>query len=82
MGVIKKENLIGLMTDLLGVPYHILKTQEELQAEQSQAQQQQMIEQLTQAAPAMGSAVKDTGAGLQSLAQTAQIGLGGQGNIS
>jgi hypothetical protein len=39
MGVLKKENLVALMTDLLGVPYFIMKSQEELAAEQQQAQQ-------------------------------------------
>lgn len=82
MGVLKKENLVALMTDLLGVPYHILKTQEELQAEKDQAQQQQMIEQMMQAAPAMGQAVKNTSDGIKNIAQTAQIGLGGDSNMN
>lgn len=82
MGVIKQENLVGLMTDLLGVPYFIIKTQEELQAEKDQAAQQQMIEQLTQAAPAMGQAVKNTSDGMKNIAQTAQIGLSGNSNMN
>jgi hypothetical protein len=82
MEVIKKDTLVGLMTDLLGVPYHILKTQEELAAEQQQKQEQQMMEQMMQAGPAMGASIKDTTEGLQNLAQTAQVGLQGTGNIN
>lgn len=79
LGVLKKENLVAMMTDLLGVPYWVLKTQDELMQEQQQAQQQQMMEQLMQAAPAMGSAVKDSSEGLKNMAETAQMGITGQG---
>lgn len=82
LGVLNKENLVGIMTDLLGVPYTVLKTQEELLAEQQQAQQKQMMEQLLQAGPALADTLKGTSEGLQNLAQTQQIGLGGQGNIN
>ena len=81
LGVLKKENLVAMMTDLLGVPYWVLKTQDELMQEQQQAQQQQMMEQLMQAAPAMGSAVKDSSEGLKNMAETAQMGLTGQGVV-
>lgn len=79
LGVLKKENLVAMMTDLLGVPYWVLKTQDELMQEQQQAQQQQMMEQLMQAAPAMGSAVKDSSEGLKNMAETAKMGITGQG---
>ena len=82
MGVLKKDNLVAMLTDLLGVPYHILKTQEEMAAEEQQKAQQQMMEQLMQAGPALGSTLKDTSEGLQNLSQTAQVGLQGQGNIN
>ena len=81
LGVLKQENLVAMMTDLLGVPYWILKTQDELMAEKQQAQQQQMMEQMMQAAPAMGSAVKDSSEGLKNMAETAQMGLTGQGVV-
>lgn len=81
LGVLKQENLVAMMTDLLGVPYWILKTQDELMAEKQQAQQQQMMEQMMQAAPAMGSAVKDSSEGLKNMAETAQMGLTGQGAV-
>ena len=82
LGVLKKENLVGLMTDLLGVPYYVLKTQEEMAAEQAQAQQQQMMEQLMQAGPAMAETAKGTTESIQNLAQTAQIGLSGQSSMN
>lgn len=82
LGVLKKENLVGLMTDLMGIPYYVLKTQEELQAEQAQAQQQQMMEQMMQMAPAMAETAKGTTESIQNLAQTAQIGLGGQSSLN
>ena len=81
LGILKKENLIATMVDLLGVPYWVLKTQEELQGEQTQAQRQQFIDTLLQAGPALGQTVKNTSEGIQNLAQTAQVGLEGQGNI-
>lgn len=81
LGVLKRENLVGLLTDLLGVPYFIMKSQEELQSEEQQKQQEAMINQLMQAAPALGSSIKDTSQGLQNLAQTAQVGIQGQGTI-
>lgn len=80
LNVLKKDNLIALMTDLLGVPYWVLKSKEELAAEQQQMQQQQMLEQAMQAGPAATGSFKDTAQGLQALAQTAQIGLGGMGD--
>ena len=82
LGVLKKENLVGLMTDLLGVPYFVLKTAEELASEQAQAQQQQQLEQLMQMAPAMADTAKGTTESIQNLAQTAQIGLGGQSSMN
>jgi hypothetical protein len=82
LGVLNKENLVGMMTDLLGVPYYILKSQEELMAEQQQAQQQQMLEQLMQAGPAMADTLKGTTEGIQNLAQTSQIGVQGTGNMT
>ncbi len=80
MGVLKKDSLVGMLTDLLGVPYYIMKTQEELMMEQQQAQQQQMMEQLMQAGPAMAQTLKGTTEGIQNLAQTAQVGVQGQGS--
>jgi len=82
LGVLKKENLVGLMTDLMGIPYYVLKTQEELQAEQAQAQQQQMMEQMMQMGPAMADTAASTTESIQNLAQTAQIGLGGQSSLN
>lgn len=82
LGVLKKENLVGMLTDLLGVPYYILKTQEELQSEQAKQQQQQMLEQLMQAGPALAETAKGTTDSIQSLAQTAQIGLGGTAGLN
>jgi len=82
LGVLKKENLVGMMTDLLGVPYYVLKTKEELQAEEAQKQQQQMMEQLMQAGPAMADTLRGTTDSIQTMAQTAQLGLGGQSNIN
>ena len=82
MNVIRKDNLVSLMADLMGVPYAVLKTQEELADEKNQQQQQQMMDQLMQAAPAMGGAIRDTSAGLKNMAQTAQVGLGGSGEVN
>lgn len=82
MKVLRKDSLVALMTDLLGVPFHILKTQEELQQEAQAEQEQMMMQQMMEAAPALGSSIKDTTEGLQNLAQTAQVGLQGQGNIN
>lgn len=82
LGVLKKENLVAMMTDLLGVPYYILKSQEELAAEKQQAQQQQMMQQLMEAGPAMADTLKGTTEGIQNLAQTAQVGIQGEGNLN
>jgi hypothetical protein len=82
LGVIKKENLVGLVTELLGVPYYVLKSQEELQAEQQAAQQQQMMEQMLQAGPALAQTAEGTSNAMKNLAQTAQVGLGGQGTLN
>lgn len=81
LGVLKRENLVAMMTDLLGVPYWILKTQEELSAEQRAAQEQQMMQMLSEFAPALGKSVKDTSDGLKNVAETAQMGITGQGTI-
>lgn len=81
LGVLKQENLVGMMVDLLGVPYHVLKSSEELRAEKQQAAEQQMMEMAMQAAPAMGQTFKNTTEGISNLAQTAQVGIGGQGTV-
>lgn len=82
LGILKKENLVGLMTDLLGVPYFVLKTPEELAQEAQQQQQQQMIQQLMEMGPAMADTAVGTSESIQNLAQTAQIGVGGQGSLN
>lgn len=82
LNVLKQENLVANLTDLLGVPYWILKTADELAAEKEAQQQQQSLEMLMQMAPQMGGAVKDTASGLKDLAQTSQIGIQGQGGMS
>lgn len=82
LGILKKENLVGLMTDLLGVPYFVLKTPEELAQEAQQQQQQQMIQQMMEMGPAMADTAVGTTESIQNLAQTAQIGVGGQGSLN
>lgn len=82
LGVLKKDNLVAMMTDLLGVPYDILKTKEELAQEQQDQQQQKMMEMLTQAGPAMADTLKGTTEGIQNLANTAQAGVQGQSTIN
>lgn len=82
LGILKKENLVGLMTDLLGVPYYVLKTPEELAQEAQQQQQQQMIQQMMEMGPAMADTAVGTTESIQNLAQTAQIGVGGQGSLN
>lgn len=79
MSVIKPENLISMMTDLLGVPYYILKSRDELSAEKQMAEQKQAIDMLMQAAPALSQSAKNTGAGMKDVAQAAQIGMQGIG---
>ncbi len=82
LGVLKQENLVGMLTDLLGVPYYIMKSQEELMAEKQQQMEQQMMQQLQEMGPALAQTVKGTSEGLKTIAQTAQVGLGGQGTIN
>ena len=77
--VLKPENLIGMMTDLLGVPFQILKTKEEINAERQIAEQKQMVDLMLQAGPALGQTAKNTASGMKDMAQTAQIGLTGLG---
>lgn len=81
LSVLKKENLVALMTDLLGVPYFVLKSQEEMQAEQAQAQQQQMMQQLMEMGPALANTAQGTSTALKTAAETAQIGISGQGTV-
>lgn len=80
--VLKQDNLVAMMTDLLGVPYWVLKSKEELAMEQQAAQQQQMMDMLTQAAPALGQTFKNTSEGIQNVVQAAQVGIGGEGNLN
>lgn len=82
LGSLKKENLLAMMTDLLGVPYSILKSPDELAQEAQQQQQEQMMQQLMQAGPALADTAKGTSEAIKSIAQTAQVGLGGQGQIN
>lgn len=82
LNVIKKENLVANITDLLGVPYWILKTADELAQEKAAAAQQEALQKMMEMAPAMGAAVKDTSAGIKDMAQTAQVGLQGQGAMN
>ena len=82
LGSLKKENLLAMMTDLLGVPYSILKSPDELAQEAQQQQQEQMMQQLMQAGPALADTAKGTSEAIKSIAQTAQVGIGGQGQIN
>lgn len=82
LGSLKKENLLAMMTDLLGVPYSILKSPDELAQEAQQQQQEQMLQQLMQAGPALADTAKGTSEAIKSIAQTAQVGIGGQGQIN
>src|SRR5574343_207953 len=77
--VIKPENLIGMMTDLLGVPYAILKSRDEINAEKDIKDKQQMVNMLLQAGPAFGQTAKSTASSMKDVAQAAQIGMQGLG---
>ena len=79
MQSVKSENLMKMLIDLLGVPYDIVKSDQELMADKQQAMQMQLMDQLSQAAPALGQTANQTSSALKNLAQTAQIGLMGQG---
>lgn len=79
IGVLKPESLVGMMTDLLGVPFQILKTQDELAEDKKISEQKQMINMLMQAGPAMGQTAKNTASGMKDMAQAAQIGMQGIG---
>ena len=73
--------MMSMMADLLGVPMWIIKSKQELAKEKQDSQQQMMMEQMMQAGPALGQTVKNSADGLKSLAETAQIGIQGQGTI-
>jgi hypothetical protein len=80
LGVLKQENLVGMMTDLLGVPFQILKTRDELAEDRKISEQKQMVEMLMQSGPALGKTANNTASGMKDLAQAAQIGMQGIGN--
>jgi hypothetical protein len=82
LSVLKKENLVANITDLLGVPYWILKTADELATEKAQAAQQQQMQQMMEMAPAASQALKSTTDSVKNLAQTAQIGVQGAGEMN
>ncbi|MBA4259150.1 MAG: hypothetical protein C0446_08295 [Chitinophaga sp.] len=81
MKTIKSDGLMNMLVDLLNVPYDIVKSQEELAMEKQQAMQQQMLAQLTETAPALSQTVNQTSGALKNLAETAQLGLGGPGQL-
>lgn len=78
---LKSDDMMGMMADLLGVPMWIIKSKQEIAKEKQDAQQQMMMQQMMQAAPALGQTVKNSAEGLKTLAETAQIGIQGQGTI-
>lgn len=82
LSVLKKENLVANITDLLGVPYWILKTADELATEKAQEAQQQQMQQMMEMAPAASQALKSTTDSVKNLAQTAQIGVQGAGEMN
>lgn len=79
LGVLKPENLVLMLTDLLGVPFQILKSQDELAEERRIAEQKQIFDMMMQAGPAMGQTAKGAASGMKDIAETAQIGLQGLG---